>query len=124
MPNIHKQNMRYDNSENWVMHCTFFTFGTKGYGRIPINLVSRFVTFEMYDNVADDETVILSAFTDTSSSALANAVSGIAVLDVPLSSTSGITPGVYEYAVYILDFPYRTSATYAKKAMEGAVEVT
>ena len=122
MPNIVKKNLRYDNTENWVMQYTFYTLATKGYGRIPINLVSRFVTMEVYAD--DGETILLSAYTDTSSSAIANAVSGIVILDFPMSGTSAMSAGLYDYGVYILDFPYRTSATYSKKAVEGSIEVT
>lgn len=121
MPNIVSKNLKYDNDENWVLYFTFLTFGTKGYGRIPINLVSRFTTMEIY---SDDGSVMLSSYTDCSNSAMSNAVSGIVVLDFPMSATSAIEQGLYEYAVYILDFPFRTSATYAKKAMEGTLEVT
>ena len=75
---VNKKTIRIDNDGNWTFKVRIKTYDTKGYNAVPYNLASKFLTMEVYDISG---AVLASASTDASNTAMANALSGIAILD-------------------------------------------
>jgi hypothetical protein len=115
-----KKTIRAYADESWIYKVNIRTYDTKSYNAVPLNISTHFLLMEVYDISGN---VIASAYTDGSSSALANGISGVAILNFPLSSTSGISSGLYNYNMYITDLPIRASATYVKRIMHGPFEL-
>jgi len=115
-----KKTIRAYGDENWIYKVNIRTYDTKSYQALPLNISTHFLTMEVYDTFG---AVTASAYTDGSSSALANGISGVAILNFPLSATSGIPSGLYSYNMYITDLPQRASATYVKRILYGPFEI-
>lgn len=103
-------------AESWVFHFTFKTQGVKSWRPVPMNLASRFVVMHVKDVSGG---VLASASTNCSNSAISNALCGIAILEFPVSATSSIPVGLYNYNLYVADLPILTSATYLKTVLDG-----
>lgn len=109
-----------DNNETWTYEINIKSYDVRSHRSTPVNIASRFLVMEVYDVTGG---TVVSASTNCDSSAIACAVSGYALLEFPLSSTSGIAEGLYDYSVYLADITVLASATYKKKIIEGPFHV-
>lgn len=115
-----KKTIRAYGDENWIYKVNIRTYDTKSHEAVPLNISTHFLTMEVYNTTGG---MVASAYTDGSSSALSNGISGVAILSFPLSATSGIPIDLYSYNMYITDLPIRASATYVKRIMQGPFEI-
>ena len=120
MPKIKQKNLRVDKGESWQFLTTLRTYDTKSFKAVPWNIVNMFVVMNI-ETV--DETLLASASQDTSDTVMARALSGQAIMNFALSSTSSISAGLYQYRLYVADLPYLSSATYIKRVSQGSFEV-
>ena len=120
MGEIKEQTIRVDNEESWTFLISLKTYDTKSHKAVPWNIVNMFVVMHILDI---NNNLLLSASQDTSDTVMANAISGQAVMSFPLTATTGMAAGSYQYKAWVADFPYLTSATYSKKVRQGSFEV-
>ena len=105
---------------SWIWKVQVKTYDAKRHKAVPINLTNMFLVLNVYNFSGG---LVASSYTDMTSSSLACATSGLALLQFPLSATSAVSASCYTYNLYIADMFDLTSATYKTILQKGPLEV-